>query len=129
MLGFVNGELIIPFIGGIVLEPHSVWNSYWENFFAMGSWNLLWILVAAGLFSSFKPINMKTTVASRYRIRRFGLSFILIFLAAQFFIFGLTEQGQWAESFTAINRLPLHFTPALLYVALIMLVESRNVSV
>ncbi len=130
-LGFVNGEFIIPFFGGFVLESHSVWHAYWENFFAMGNWNLLWILVAAGLFSKLKPINKTTAVASRYRIRRFGLSFILIFLATQLFIFGLTEQGQWAESFTAINRLPLHFTPALLFTAFVMLHsgESRNGSI
>jgi hypothetical protein len=127
-LGFVNGEFIIPFFGGFVLESHSVWRAYWENFFTMGNWNLLWILVAVGLFSGLKPVNKSSAVASRYRIRRFGLSFILIFLATQLFIFGLTEQGRWAETFTAINRLPLHFIPALLFIAFVMVHSSLNKS-
>jgi hypothetical protein len=94
----------------------------------MGNWNLLWILVAVGLFSGLKPVNKSSAVASRYRIRRFGLSFILIFLATQLFIFGLTEQGRWAETFTAINRLPLHFIPALLFIAFVMVHSSLNKS-
>ena len=128
MLGFVNGEFIIPLFGGIVLEPHSVWRAYWVNFFSMGNWNLLWILVAAGLFSGLKPVNKSSAVASRYQIRRFGLSFILIFLATQLFIFGLTEQGRWAVTYTAINRLPLHFIPALLFISFVMVHSSLNKS-
>jgi hypothetical protein len=46
--------------------------------------------------------------------------FIGIFLATQLFIFGFTDQGTWADTYTAINRLPLHFVPALIYAALII---------
>ena len=47
--------------------------------------------------------------------------FISIFLATQLFIFGFTDQGIWADTYTAINRLPLHFTPAVIFAALTLL--------
>ena len=119
-LGVVNGQFVIPLFGGFVLEPHSIWQAYWTNFITMGNWNLLWVLVAVSLFLSFKPFNRPADTWHESRLRRVGLGFILIFLATQLFIFGFTNQGRWAESYTAINRLPLHFAPALLFTALIM---------
>jgi hypothetical protein len=119
-LGIVNGRLEIPFIGSFVLEVHSVWRSYWDNFFTMGSWNLVWVLVTASLVLAIKP----SSKSSEYRARRAGLGFIFIFLATQLFIFGYTDQGLWADTYTAINRLPLHFIPALLFAAVVV-VHSR----
>ncbi len=116
-LGVVDGRLVIPFIGSFALELHNIWRVYWDNFFTMGSWNLLWVLVLVSLLLSFKP----TTDLSARRIQRIGLVFFSIFLATQLFIFGLTDQGLWADTFTAINRLPLHFVPALLFAAFITL--------
>ena len=82
----------------------------------MGSWNLLWVLVAASLVLGFRSPNL----VSGYRARRSALSFILIFLATQLFIFGFTDQGLWADTYTAINRLPLHFLPALLFAVVVI---------
>jgi hypothetical protein len=115
-LGLVDGRLAIPFIGNFVLEVHKVQQVYWDNFINMGSWNLVWVLVAASLLLGF--ISLK--VASGYRARRAALSFILIFLATQVFIFGYTDQGLWADTYTAVNRLPLHFIPALLFAAVVI---------
>ena len=109
--GLIDGHLAIPFIGNFRLELHNVWQVYWDNFINMGSWNLLWVAVAASLLLGFKSPNHLTG----YRARRTALSFILIFMATQLFIFGFTDQGLWADTYTAINRLPLHFVPALLF--------------
>ena len=125
-LGFVDGRFVIPFFGGFVFETHNIWHVYWKNFITMGNWNLLWILVAAGLILGFRPVSNSSHTPSKYQVRQVGLGFILIFLASQLFIFGLTEQGRWAISFTAINRLPLHFTPALLFTAILMVHSSLN---
>ena len=119
-LGIIDGRLLIPFIGNFTLELHNVWQVYWDNFFSMGSWNLLWVLVPASLLLSIKS----TTVVSANRVQRIGLAFFGVFLATQWFIFGLTDQGLWADTFTAINRLPLHFVPALLFAAF-MILHSR----
>jgi hypothetical protein len=112
-LGVVDGRLDIPFIGRFALEVHDVRQAYLVNFFMMGSWNLLWLLVAASLFLAV--IGRKPGAASECRV---GAVFIVIFLAPQLFIFGFTNQGAWADTYTAINRLPLHFLPALLFASL-----------
>lgn len=115
-VGIIDDRLAIPFIGSFGLEVHNVGIVYWDNFLKMGSWNLLWVLVAASLLLGFKSPNL----ASGYRARRTALSFILIFMITQLFIFGFTDQGMWADTYTAINRLPLHFVPALLFAAIII---------
>ena len=115
-LGMVDGRLAIPFIGNFTLELHNIQHVYWDNFINMGSWNLLWVFVAASLLLGFKSPN----VVSGYRARRTALSFILIFMATQLFIFGFTDQGLWADTYTAINRLPLHFIPALLFAVVVI---------
>ena len=110
-LGMVDGRLAIPFIGSFSLELHNILHAYWVSFINGGSWNLLWVFVAAGLLLGFKSPN----VVSGHRARRTALSFILVFMATQIFIFGFTDRGLWADTYTAINRLPLHFVPALLF--------------
>jgi hypothetical protein len=115
-LGIVNGRLAIPFIGNFALEVHNIQHVYWDNFINMGSWNLFWVMVTASLILGFKSPNL----ISGYRARRTALSFILVFLTTQLFIFGFTDQGLWADTYTAINRLPLHFVPALLFAVVVI---------
>lgn len=119
-IGFEDGRLMIPFIGNFSLELHNIWNAYLTNFFAMGSWNLFWVLVLGAVMLSMRRNDNHMDK----RTQHIGLTFILIFLATQLFIFGLTDQGFWADTFTAINRLPLHFVPALLFAAFII-VDAR----
>jgi hypothetical protein len=119
-LGIVDGRLAIPVIGNFGLEMHNVGYVYWNNFIQMGSWNLLWVAVVASLLLAMKSPNP----LPGYRIRRTALSFILLFLASQLFIFGFTDKGLWADTYTAINRLPLHFVPALLFVVVVV-IHSR----
>jgi hypothetical protein len=115
-LGVVNGRLHIPFIGSFALEIHDIWQPYRDNFFAMGSWNLLWVLVSASLL-----VGLVGSKPFADPARRAPVVFIGIFLVTQLFIFGFTDQGIWADTYTAINRLPLHFTPALVFSALTLL--------
>ena len=110
-LGMVDGRLAIPFIGSFTLELHNILHAYWVSFINSGSWNLLWVFVAASLLLGFKSPN----TVSGHRTRRTALSFILVFMATQIFIFGFTDRGLFADTYTAINRLPLHFVPALLF--------------
>lgn len=115
-LGVVDGRLVIPFIGSFRLEMHDVFGVYWDNFFRMGSWNLLWLAVAGSLLTGFMYLKR----SPGHRARRTALSLILVFLAVQWFIFGFTDQGLWAAKYTAINRLPIHFVPALLFAVLMI---------
>lgn len=111
--GVIDHHLEIPFVGRFTLEVHNVWQVYADNFFTMGSWNLLWLLVAACLLLA---LFGKTPLAAPPV--RASVVFIVVFAASQVFIFGFTDQGAWADTYTAINRLPLHFVPALLFAAL-----------
>ena len=119
-LGFVDGRLIVPYVGNFALELHNIWQVYWVNFITMGSWNLLWVLVMAGIALSIKP-TVATTTSHALKVT---LVFFGVFLTTQLFIFGFTDQGLWADTFTAINRLPLHFMPALLFSVFVIL-DSR----
>lgn len=119
-LGLVNNRLAIPFIGYFKLEIHDVRAVYWANFIKMGSWNLLWLAVAGSLLLGFRSSRS----SSAYDVRRTVVSFTLVFLATQLFIFGFTNKGAWADTFTAINRLPLHFIPALLF-AVVISIHAR----
>ena len=119
-LGMDNGRFVIPLIGKFRLEVHDIQEIYWNNFIRLGSWNLFWVLLAGSLILAFKPLKGLATCPAR----RTSLSFLLIFLATQLFIFGFTSQGLWANTYTAINRLPLHFVPALLFAMLVIARES-----
>jgi len=115
-LGYVDGHLALPLIGNFKLELHDIRHAYWENFFKMGSWNLLWLGVAGGLLLA---VQLSGSSEAR-RTRRTALSFILVFIATQSFIFGFTNKGMWANTYTAINRLPLQFTLALLFMIMVI---------
>lgn len=119
-IGFVDGRLLLPFIGSFRIEPHDVWKVYAENFFIMGSWNLFAFALVAGLALAVqRPLRPDSDQA-----RRTGLAFIGLVIAMQLFIFGLTDEGLWADTYTAINRLVLHFVPPLLFTVFVV-VRSR----
>jgi hypothetical protein len=123
-LGFIDERLIIPFIGVFPLEFHDIRDAYWNNFFRMGSWNLLWPIVTATLLIGLRSMF----VMRNDRTGRTVASFILIFVATQVFIFGFTNQGVWADTYTALNRLPLHFVPALLFTVAVIAKASLKQS-
>jgi len=119
-VGLVDGQLVMPIVGKFALEIHNIWPAYLENFFTMGNWNLLWVLVAVSMLPSLHSARNSSGTSPGWGLRHSGRAFIGIFLATQFFIFGLTDKGLWADAFTAINRLPLHFVPALLFAVFVI---------
>jgi hypothetical protein len=106
-LGVTDGQVYLPLLGAYPLQTHAVWREYLVNFFTLGSWHLLWALVLGGLLLACRRPHE--------RRQRAVLAFLALFIASQAFIFGFTEQGEWASRFTAINRLPLQLLPALLF--------------
>jgi hypothetical protein len=109
-IGVSDGRLYVPFLGSYALQQYELADDYLANFFLGGSWNLLWYLVVGALAVALLRIR-----------RRDGAVFVAFFAvatAAQVVIFFFTEQGAWADDWTAINRLPLHFVPALLFACL-----------
>lgn len=120
-LGVINGHLAIPVIGNFKIELHDVRYVYWNNFINMGTWNLFWVAVAGSLLLGFRSPRSSPAQLGKRTV----VSFILIFLATQIFIFGFTNQGMWADTYTAINRLPLHFVPALLFAVVVVVHASH----
>ena len=118
-LGVIENRLHIPFIGSYAIQSFDLWDDYRDNFFAGGTWHLLWTLVlltAASLL--FLPSGQpRRTIAIFYGV----------ILCAQMFIFQATESGNWAEDWTAINRLPLHFAPVLAFSVAIVAWEHLRV--
>jgi hypothetical protein len=110
-LGLSDGQFHIPFTGSHRVQLHDVTTAYLDAMFVQGSWNLLW----GGLVL----VMVTAPWLGDRRLGKVAAAFLLAFGASQLFIFALTEQGVWASTFTAINRLPLHFTPALIFLLLL----------
>ncbi len=113
----VRGELVyVPFKGHVTLSHFEVGGAYFRNALFLGSWNLLWPLVAAALcLLAARP---------RERLARVAAAFFVIFVAMQWLIFAFTTEGAWAVDYTAINRMPLQMLPAVLFL-LTMALASR----
>ncbi len=116
-LGVEDGRLYIPFLGNHALADFELVDDYFSNFFAGGSWHLLWPLVLGSL-PAFRTLPPGPPA-------RACVALLVALFLTQLLIFEGTEQGQWAEQWTAINRLPLHFAPALVF--LLVLVAHRVV--
>jgi hypothetical protein len=117
-VGYADGLVHIPFKGSYPLMWFDVSDDYFLNFFSRGSWNLLWSLLLLSLPLLF--------LSKTKKLRRPLIAFYLVFAATQIVIFGFSEQGRWAESSTAINRLPIHFVPALIFCLMLPLIAIRR---
>jgi hypothetical protein len=117
-IGYADGLVHIPFKGSYPIMQFDLLDSYYLNFFSRGSWNLLWGLLLLSLPLLFMPESKK--------LQRPLISFYLIFAATQIILFGFTEQGRWAEDSTAINRLPIHFVPALVLCLMLPIIRLHR---
>lgn len=106
-IGLKDDRVFVPLLGDFAVQGGYLLDDYWSNFVAGSSWHLLWPLL---LLSGLGAIRLRGSP-----LRRVVPTFLAAFTLAQVLIFGFTEQGQWAEHWTAINRLPLHFAPALVF--------------
>jgi hypothetical protein len=110
-LGVSEGQLHLPLLGTYSLQSFDLWDDYRDNFLLSGTWHLLWPFILLSVIGlPFLPAGP---------LRRTLTAFYLVLLAAQLFIFEGTQSGQWAEDWTAINRLPLHFAPPLVFAVLL----------
>ena len=116
-LGIADGRIHVPAIGSFRLMQFDLWDDYWVNFYESSTWHILWpmlVTCALGL------VAMR-----RGPLRQAIASLILLLITAQLSIFLFTEQGLWAEDWTAINRLPMHMVPVLIFA---LLLSARELS-
>jgi hypothetical protein len=106
-IGIREGSLHIPLLGQFALMQASVLDDYWVNFFVGSTWHLLWPLLIICLLAlpALPASPIRSTVSA----------FFCVLVATQLAIFFFSEQGRWAEDWTAINRLPMHIAPALIF--------------
>ncbi|MEP4149552.1 MAG: hypothetical protein ABJL54_20205 [Halioglobus sp.] len=116
-LGINNGRIYVPVIGSFRLMEFDLWDDYWANFYESSTWHLLWsMLVACALGLVALP---------RGPLRQVVATLLMLLIATQLAIFLFTEQGLWAEDWTAINRLPMHMVPVLIFS---LLLSARELS-
>lgn len=118
-VGLLDGRLYVPMLGSYALQSYDVADDYLSNFFLGASWNLLWYMVGAGITAALVSVRYSREAAV-------FITYFTLFIAFQILIFFFTEQGAWAEDWTAINRLPLQFTPALVFACVCLLQPARS---
>ncbi|MDZ7781800.1 MAG: hypothetical protein U5K56_02255 [Halioglobus sp.] len=110
-VGVVGERLYLPLLGDTGLVRLELWDDYLANFVQGDSWHLLWLLLLVVVFALL--------FSGPSAPRRALFSMVVLVLGMQLAIFQFTEHGQWAEQWTAINRIPLHVVPALLFALLL----------
>lgn len=111
----ITPEVIqIPSIGRFELGLHPVWESFYQNLFVMGSWNLFWYFVVA----VFVFAALRTTSYREFLIYTLFIGSGLVIVLFTFFF---TSNAAWAERYTSINRVLLHWAPLLLFYSLLLL--------
>ncbi len=111
--GFRDGVLYLPGVGATALEFRGLLDDYWENFFLSGGWHLFWLFQLLALAAIL--------LLPRSRDKALLLAFYASVGLCIVGLFQFTEAGRWADDWTAINRLPLHFAAPLLFVPGILL--------
>jgi len=106
-LGVNEGTLLLPYLGARQLAFYDASIPFLHALFLHQSWGLFWYGVALTLAHlALRPFTEEK--------KALGLLLLLVF-AALFVIFFLSDSGRWAMNYTSINRLPLHFVPAILF--------------
>ena len=123
--GFADSALISALFQKIgIRQFHLVYWNNWrpviESLLILDNWHLLGYLMLITLLAAvgllFRPAGY--AMGNQRRDLWATTLFILTLWAAFFGLFFFTEAGRWAEDFTSINRIILHFAPALLFWAL-----------
>ncbi len=112
-IGIENGHLHLPFIKTIQIHQYPLITPYRVALLEHGSWNLLAV-----------TLTLAVTVIAfscRGRERVLLLSVACGIVLSQIVIFGYTEQGRWAVSYTAINRLPMQMAPVMVFITAVAL--------
>lgn len=98
----------IPWLGRFELHYRSSWEPLFTNFFVLVNWQLFWYLALAAVV-----VAMPGMRAERWRwVMALFIGSCLLML---FVLFFLTDAQRWADQYTSINRVFMHFVPALLF--------------
>jgi hypothetical protein len=112
----------IPVIGKLALAWHGdAARGLLYSLFLQSNWHLLWWLVPPLLVWRWRALRSSE-----------ALTLCALLLLACFcllvFLFVFTDAAEWAESFTAVNRLIMHITPAVVTLLALLLREPAQVT-
>ncbi len=117
-LGWVSigwHSIEVPVIGTLAIAFHvNALGGAFASMFLQPNWHLLWWLVP--LVVIWRRREFRASRALRCLAALLAICFA--FLA---FLFLFTDAAQWAESYTAINRLVLHLVPAVITLLALLL--------
>jgi len=117
-IGWVRGgsrAIDIPVIGRLAIAWHGeAALGLARGLFTQSNWHLLWWLLPPLL------VWRRDALLRNESLRLLGL-LLLACLALLVFLFVFTDAAEWAESYTAVNRLILHLAPAAVSLAALLL--------
>ena len=111
----------IPGLGEFPLVYWNSWQAIVDSGFVLDNWHLLFYLVPIVFLLALWQIRH----AERPDLPTTTLLVTLLLLAF-FILFFFTAAGQWAKDFTSLNRIMLHFVPAILFWMLTVFVPPRQ---
>ncbi len=107
-LGWVSigwHSIEVPVIGTLAVAFHgNALSGALSSLFMQPSWNLLWWLLPVVIVWRRREFHTSRALRCLGALLAAGLAFLA-------FLFLFTDAAQWAESYTAINRLVMHFVP------------------
>jgi hypothetical protein len=105
----------VPVIGPLAIAFHAkALNGAFSSMFLQPSWNLLWWLVPLVVIWRWRTFRTN-------RPLRCLAALLMTCFAFLAFLFLFTDAAQWAESYTAINRLVMHLVPAVVTLLALLL--------
>ncbi len=105
----------IPVIGKLSLAWHSdAAAGIVHSLFTQSNWHLLWWSVPAVIVWRWRALRTHDAL---------GLCSLLLLgcFSLLLFLFVFTDAAEWAESYTAVNRLIMHITPAVVSLLVLLL--------
>lgn len=117
MLFVTDLEDALPVFGGFKLQYQGQWQPVWEHLFQRSSWHLFWFLFVVTLIVEVIQELRGFRVEAQYRA---GLAWVLATVAALYLLFFWTEAAEWAAYGTSINRVVIHFVPAIVFWMLVV---------
>ncbi|HRD65335.1 MAG TPA: hypothetical protein PKY50_04195 [Candidatus Competibacter sp.] len=108
----------VPYLGRFNLGYRGTWGPVLKNFFVLANWHLFWYLALVAVAVAVPGLP-------KARWRSAAAVFVGSCLLMLFVLFFLTDAQRWAEQYTSINRVFLHFVPALLFWVMMVFVPSH----
>ena len=123
-LGWVSigwNSVEVPVIGTLSIAFHAkALGGALSSLFLQPSWNLLWWIVPLVIVWRWREFSANRALRCLGALLTVSFAFLA-------FLFLFTDAAQWAESYTAINRLVMHLVPAVVTLLALLLRDVRAV--